>query len=469
MMTIRSIRAGFAALRATELGGLAGDAAYIAVWQGAVSVADLIVVALVAHTLGLAEYGRLALVMSFVILVGQFFDVRVGTAETTFGAARLASQDWSGAAGVFRLGYGIDAATGLIGFLVVACSAPLVGPALIGSGSTQLMLLYGVTLLVMTVDDSSSTVVRLMGRFRLLAGYKALLEAFRVAAVAVALVVDQSLTAVLIALVAYHVVGACVNWLVASRVFSRASGRPLLRRAPERFSETRAMLRMVFHTNVVSYARIAQVQLPTLLLGALTSTTQVGLYKVGTAAAAIIARVVDPVYAALLPRLARLWAQNRRHDIARMLRDATPIAAAVVGGTLLLLVILREPALRLLGGAEAVAGAPVLVWVGIGYAVSGILFWNVSLLFAARRSGLVSLIALSSAAVQIALLVPLTIAFEATGAAAAMCASLVASNLVATVLALRALRGLPAGRGQSDSNTSDQRSTAILSEYEART
>lgn len=466
---IPTFKVRLAELRSGELGGLAGDAGYSAIWQGAVSIADLVQISLVAHALGLAQYGRLALVMSFVVLIGQFFDVRVGTAETTFGAARIAHHDWASASGVFRFGYGIDAVTGLVGFLVVACAAPLLGPSLVGAGGTQLMLLYGLTLLVSTVDDSSTTVLRLLGRFRLLAGYTVGLELFRVVAVGLALAINRSLTAVLVALVLYDLAGAFTNWMVASHVFSRASGRSLIGRTPAPFAEKRAMLRTVVHTNVVSYARIAQVQLPTLVLGALTSTSQVGLYKIGTAAGSMVGRIVDPVYAAVLPRLSRLWGARKSSEIARLIRNATPIAASLVGVSLLLLVVFRSPILRLMGGPEAVKAAPVLLMVGIGYGVSGILFWNTGLLFAEQRSGTVSLVALSSVALQIALLVPLTVAFDASGAAFALCVSLVVSNLLAAFLGLRTLRVTAHDQNQNDSSNPDHRVIATSSEYEVRT
>jgi O-antigen/teichoic acid export membrane protein len=458
-VSLSRLRATLARLRWGELGGLAGDSLYMAIWLGAVSVADLVQIALVSHSLGLAEYGRLALVMSVVVLVGQFFDVRVGTAETTFGAGRIASRDWAGTAGVFRFGYLIDAGTGAIGFAVVALTAPFVGPWLVGGDGATLVLLYGLTLLASTVDESSATVLRLMGRFRLLAGYMVALEGLRIAAIAVALGIDQSLQAVLIALVVYDVVGAAVNWSVANRVFSRTTGERLVSGLPSRFAERRAMLQTVFHTNVVSYARIAQVQLPTLLLGALTSTSQVGLYKVGAAAGSIVGRIADPVYASILPRLSRLWSAGKRAEIAALLRSSTPVAAVVVGATLLLVILFSSPILRLIGGAEAEDAVPVLVLVGVGYAVSSVLFWNMSLLFAAGGSGTVSLIAVASAVLQIGLLVPLTVAFEANGAGLAMSVSLVVANVVAAILALRTLRRPPT-EDQSDPISSDQRLTA---------
>jgi O-antigen/teichoic acid export membrane protein len=113
----------------------------------------------------------------------------------------------------------------------------------------------------------------------------------------------------------------------------------------------------------------------------------------------------------------------------------------MIGTGFAVLVALRSQVLNAIGGADARSATTVLIVVAIGYAVSGILFWNTSLLFASGRSKAVSAVAVASGGLQVALLVPLTAAYGAAGAAAALCASLVVSNLVAAVLGIRALSG----------------------------
>jgi O-antigen/teichoic acid export membrane protein len=426
-------------LRDTELRGLAGDSLYVGIWQGAVSVADLVQIALITHVLGLSELGSLALAMSFVLLIGQFFDVRVGAAATTFGAGRIAARDVPGLSCVIQFSYLIDASTGLLGFAVVAALAPFVGPHLIADNGTSLILLYGLTLLISTVDESSVSVLRLLDHFRLLAGYTLGLEVLRVAMVAVALGVSPSLTSVLVALVLYDVAGAAANLIAATRAFRLKTQTPLQRLALAQFKEKRRMLRMVLHTNVVSYARIAQTQLPTLLVGALGTATAVGIYKVGTAAAAIVARVSDPAYAAVLPRLARLWAAGRSRAVRMLVAQSTLIASGAVSLALILVLLLRYPILELLGGDKGRAAVAVLVLVSIGQAVNGALFWNVGLLYATGRSGIVAVVALIGLVVQISLVALLVPSHGADGAAIALLSSLIATNAVATALCLRVL------------------------------
>ena len=464
------IRSAIRRVRTSELGGLAGDSSYAAIWQGAISVADLLQIALITHALGLSEYGRLALAMSVVVLIGKFFDVRVGVAATTFGSRYVAAGDMRAAAGVFQFGYVIDATTGVLGFAVVAALSPLVGPALVGDDGTILILLYGLTLLVSTVDESSISILRLFNRFRLIAGYTVGLEALRVTLVAGALIVFGTLPAVLVALLLHDLLGAVANMVAATLAFRHAAGTPLRKGALRVFDEKRQMVRMVLHTNFVSYARLAQVQLPTLVLGALSTTTQVGLYKVGTAGGAIVGRLADPPYAAVLPRFSRLWASGRFEEIRRLIRSATPFVAAILGVALLLVIVFRDPILRALGGGDdALPAAPVLVLVAAAHAVNGILFWNIGLLFAAGRSGAISIVAVGGALLQLALVFPLVRTWDATGAGIALFVSLVVSNLVLTVLAVQTLRRAQRCRPQSEEITSDQRATAMSSEYEART
>ena len=66
-------------------------------------------------------------------------------------------------------------------------------------------------------------------------------------------------------------------------------------------TERKGMRTTMFHTLVIQYSRVVQTQLPAVLLGALAGTTQAGIYKIGTAATAIIGKIIQPASQALLP------------------------------------------------------------------------------------------------------------------------------------------------------------------------
>lgn len=431
--------------RGTQAGGLARDSFYVALYQGATTVADLAQVVVITHALGLEQYGRLALAIAAVLLIGQLFDLRVGVAATVVGARRM-QEDPARAAGVFQFTYLIDGATGIVGFVVVAMLAPFVGPYLIGEDGTTLMLLYAITLLVSTLDESSWSVLRLLDRFPLLTISNTLVEALRIGAVVIAVLTFESLTAIVLALVAARTLGAVVNASLAARSFKQVSGNSLLRPALEQAADVRReMWRMMLHTNVVSYARLAQTQLPTVLIGALGSTLQVGIYKLGMGAAVLIGRLGDPAYTAILPRLARLWSAGSYDALRRLIRLVALIALPALIGSALVLILLREPVLRLLGGGEAAASAQTVLVVGaLAHAINSGLFWNGGLLFAAGRSAFVSRLSIAAAVLQVGILVPFVLLWGADGAALALLVTFLATNLIATRSALQVLRSPPA-------------------------
>jgi O-antigen/teichoic acid export membrane protein len=431
------------AVRGSDLGGLASDAGYVAIWQAASAIAQLGQIALITHTLGLYEYGRLSIVIALTVLVSQFFDVRVGVAATTFGAAKLRT-DPPAARGVFQLTYLIDGFTGLVAFAVVAGLSWVVGPSLVGAKGGELLLLYALVVLCSTLDQSSISILRLLDRFRLLALCGAALEVLRVALVGVALAIQPGLTAIIMALlIAAAVAALTLAWLAAKAFKRDAHGTSLFAPALGLIrEERRAVLHTVFHTNLVSYVRLAQVQLPAVFLGAVAGATQVGLYKVGVAGGSALAKLADPALMAILPRASRLWADGRISDLRRLIRHASYVSVSLaVLGTVLLVGPLATPVLELLGGSQSADDAFwVLVLSAVALGINAAVFWNAAVLFAAGRSRTASLVSVVTGLTQCALLVPLSLSFEAVGAAAALLASMVVGNIVCTVKAWACLR-----------------------------
>jgi O-antigen/teichoic acid export membrane protein len=113
---------------AGQLGGLSRDSFWVALWQGAATIAEFGQIALVTHLLGISDYGRLAIVIATVTLVGEFFSVRVGIATTTTAADKI-GRDYRGAAGIFQLGYLIEGGGAALGVLVLVAAAPSLGRA----------------------------------------------------------------------------------------------------------------------------------------------------------------------------------------------------------------------------------------------------------------------------------------------------------------------------------------------------
>lgn len=426
-------------LRAGQFGGFASDSFYVGSWQASIALADLLQIALLTRAFGLVGYGQLALVIASVSLASGFFDVRMTTATTAFAAPKMSS-DLRSAAGIFQFSYLVDGLAGLLGFAVVLVLAPFVGPHLAATHGSELMILFGITLLVGTVDDTSITILRLVDRFRLAAMCGVLSEALRVLFVWMALFWSRDLRVVLGALLFYSMLRGSINLLAATRTFRRVSlGSRLSRLAlREVREERRAMLSMIMHTNIAAYARLATTQLPTVLIGFISGAVQVGTYKVGMASASMVGRLGDPAMSAIFPRAAKLWPLKKRREIRRLIGQGTLFVGGIVAITLTLVIVFRKPLVDLMtGGAYTKAIGVVLVLGALGHAVNAALFWNGQVLFAVGRARFVAAVLVAGAAIQVVMIAALA---PSLGAKAGALAFLIAQLLINAGLTAEGIR-----------------------------
>jgi len=436
------LRRLLARLNRTELGGLAKDTGFVGIWQAAIIAAGLAQIALLTHSFGISGFGRFAIVVAFVELVGGLFNLRVGYASTTFGARWLA-RDPRTAAGVFQYCFVIDLATTALAVPVLAVLALTAGPDVTGGGSANLIILYAFALVGPVLSRMSFVILRLLDRFALIATYQWALELGRVVLIFFAIELFHSLLAVIVAILVARLIAGVINIAVAARVFARKHDLLLTRPQLHHLEpgERRSMRKTMFHTFLIAYSHVVRAQLPTVLLGGLAGPTQTGIYRIGIAGAAAVGKVISPATSALLPRLSRMWAAGRLSELRRMVFRASLISGAAMGVAFLGIVIFQDPILRFLGGGpEGEAAGTVLIIGAATQALYGLVFWHSTLLFASDNTGPMSVVNVVSAVVHIISLLFLVPSFGATGAAWALLASQALINVSLTILALRAMR-----------------------------
>ena len=111
-------------------------------------------------------------------------------------------------------------------------------------------------------------------------------ELLRLLLVLVAVVVFDSVLMAVAALVVGKALISIAQLVAAAHWFRGATGVRLTGPAMGAVDrdERRAVLHTIFHTNLFSYQRLIQNQVPTLLLGAISGATETAIYKVGIAA-----------------------------------------------------------------------------------------------------------------------------------------------------------------------------------------
>jgi len=401
-------------------------------------------IALITHILGFEEYGVFVIVVSTVDLVARLFDFQVGQMTTAYAADSLKTNARR-TIGIAQFSYLVDLGAGVIGFLVVVAIAPVAAEQLLDGESWWLFVLYGLIMLVTTTETTSITLLQLSGRFGGILRLTGIRETMRLAFVLFALIAFDSIASVIIGLVVMEAVMA-VLWTIAANTAVRAEtgGFSLTRRClAETQGMRREMTRMVLHTNVISYIKVLAAQAPTLLVGAMRTPAEAGLFKIGTSVAAVVGKPADPAWAAVLPRLAKLRVAGRTTEMRALIRQASLGAFLLMSAMGLVAVVFRDPLLRIVGGSAALAAGTVLTLSVLARIVNGTLFWNSPLLYALKRASTASRVVVGASLIFVPVLVVFVDRWGANGAAGALLVWNVVVNAGLTIAAVRAMRLVP--------------------------
>jgi O-antigen/teichoic acid export membrane protein len=178
-------------------------------------------------------------------------------------------------------------------------------------------------------------------------------------------------------------------------------------------------VRFFLTTNWHATVRTASKEADVLVVGAMLGGAGAGLYAVTKQVASLLSRAGDPLYQAVYPELARLWAAGERAAFRRLLDRATGYGALAAILCCVAFALWGRPAMGLVLGAEyAVAYPATVVYLaaaGIGLATFA--FHPAAL--AMDRPGESFGVLAACTAFYFALLVPLTEAFGLAGASTA--------------------------------------------------
>lgn len=323
-------------------------------------------------------YGTYILVMTYVLLVNQFFDVRATEMTVKFGSEYLALNDHQRLSAVIKLSYGINFLTGLFAFFLVMISAPWAAQTILhNSALAPLISLYALTLLISTGDSTSSAILRVTDRFKWMSLYAGGMAVLEFGAIVLAIGMGAGLRGILLALIAKDLISSVVNISLALVAIRQHIPGRALWQAPvsSLHSRYRELASFLFHTNVMAYVRMINTKIDVLILGFFRPPEEVGIYKLARQVAGLTAQIIDPLYTAVLPDLARLWAQKRFGEYRHLLYQISLTMSLLLGSVGAGLIVFQEPIIRLIAGEAYLAAAVPLIICSWGFIIGGIFLW----------------------------------------------------------------------------------------------
>lgn len=373
-----------------------------------------------ARVLGLEQFGVFATALAVVGFFQALLDLTVEESLTKFGFRYVAAEDWGRLRRLFRQMLVFKLVGGALATAILLALVP-VADTIFGGSDVGTALLAALLLpLVQAPEHIGATALLLHSRYDLRGVYQAGSMALRLLAIAIG--TSYSVNTALVAIVVAQGIAtgfACFVGLAALRRFPRAESRGLDEDVPGIRS---FVLQSSFATGVISL----RTTLVPVLLGVVSGTTQVGLFRTAQSPQTGLAAASSPARLVLLTEQTRDWERGGHISVLDGVRKYTLGASAIMVVAVPLFFFAMPWLIETVFGAEYVESVDAARIILLAAAIQFAIGWTKSLPVTIGRPQL----RIVTHGLETLVVIPLVIVFGlewgATGAAIAV--------LVATIV-----------------------------------
>ncbi|MDT8382696.1 MAG: oligosaccharide flippase family protein [Brevefilum sp.] len=367
-----------------------GNSAYLFGSQAVSAVLSI----LTANLLGVASFGALGVVISFVTNINRLLSFRMADFVVRYMGGYLAGEKRENAAAVLKAAALTEFATSVLAYMVLVLLSGWGASNFAKDPSVRpLFLIYGIAILGNVMAESATGALQVTGHFKSQALLN-LFESLLAAGLFLAVFLNQGgIFAVMLVYLAGKMVLGIGPVLLALYWLPKSLGKgwwrtPMRGNLPERKPMIRFALSSNFSSTVTILARDSEV----LWVSYFFDTTVAGYFKVALAVINLVVMPITPFISTTFPEITKNVARKQWSHLKKLLTRVTVISAswtgAVAAGLLLLGRQLLFSPWTLFGRTiyiykEIYAPAySVLLVLLVGYGVANIFFWNRSLLLA---------------------------------------------------------------------------------------
>ncbi len=264
------------------------------------------------------------------MMVNQLTDFRVWETATKYVAEFWVKEDKPRALATVKLCYLIDALTGIVAFFIVVWTARLAANWILRQpGVADLVILYAVTLLFATVNGTSTAILRVFNKFSWLTLNSTSLALVKFLLVVSVVSLERGLRGIIIA----YIVGEFIEGLTTTALSLRVIRATLWEAKGEAAisllrGRSKEIGKFLLNTNLNALLKMVR-NLDVMTVGYLRSPIEVGYYRVAKDSMNLLALTSDPIYFAIYPELARIWASKDKETFKAFIRGVTVFMGAV--------------------------------------------------------------------------------------------------------------------------------------------
>ena len=316
---------------------------------------------LTARIIGVEGLGVLAAVAAISVFIYELTDIRNGVVLTTFVSQCLAEGRAEDAARIFRFVFVVSLALALFGYAAIVFVAFTAVALLdiIEPEHRNLLLLYGVSGILISMQEVSLAALQLADRMRLYSAVVAASVLIRCGLLTAVWLADGGI----IEVVLVHIAESAFNGLglLAAALLSAplAGFTGLLRW--EALKIPREVTRFYIGSFWLTKVNVIVDNMGVILLTQFTSAAGVGLYEAARRIARMASDLIGSIRAGVLPEYSRLWYSGQGAKLRRLARRVLILSFVLFGVGFGLVAVFSVPIVRILLGNEFIGAAPLLL------------------------------------------------------------------------------------------------------------
>ena len=335
-------------------------------------------VVVLARFLGIDQFGLFSLIVAYVGIVNGLVDLKSSEAVVRYVRHYWELGDKDKTLSFIKLFYVLDF---LIGIIALAACILLEGVAndlfIRSEGSFQFILVYSVSVLVSSINETSEAILRVFDRFKTIAFTRVFYGGFRASLVFVSLLAGFGIKGAFIS----YVIAAFVFFAILQIMVFRVTNQIGLKRWTTAKTENlgaviREVRSFVLTSTLVGFlSKTFGRQLPLLLIGHFVGHQAAGLYKIAMIFWRIILKLRDPIVQAIYPPLVAAKSHDSLDAISRIVSYSTKNVMKLFLPIGVIFFLFANELIVLFFGTEYKPAATAMRIIVISEVLSGLYFW----------------------------------------------------------------------------------------------
>ena len=344
---------------------------------------------LAAIVLGPKDYGSLGLIVTLASNVNRFLSFRMGDLVVKYCGSFLAKEEKSKAAAVIKLAGGAEFLTSILAYLLLLLLAPFAAKFILKDNTTSTwIMIYGIALLANFLTETSTAVLQLANKFKIIAILNLLQNSLTAAWIVFLFFTNGSIYQVLMAYLAGKFIFGFGVFITGFAQLSNLLGKKWWLTSIGIIEDKKELFRFAISTNLSGTVNLLIRDSEVLWIGFFWSSLEVGYYKFGLAIINALFMPITPLLATTYPEINRLITLKLWRPLKNLLRKTTIISLAWTSACIVGLILLGKWLLTFIRNGNYLPSLPVVFILIIGYGLANIFFWNRNLLLSFNRPNL---------------------------------------------------------------------------------